>query len=164
MPLPAVFDADGLSALAGVYGRSRHSRCITPHPGEAGRLLATNSRDIQADRLGAVQKLGKVAPTLLKGRHSLIASTDGPVTINRTGNAAMATAGTGDVLTGLVGALLAQGLEPWTALVCGAFVHGYAGELAGPAPIVAGDLIEVLPQALRQVGDRTDVLQVRPLI
>ncbi len=162
---PAVFDADALTALTGVYNRPRHPRCVTPHPGEAGRLLATHSRDIQADRLGAVRRLARVAPALLKGRNTLVAKgKDSPVVINRTGNASLATAGSGDVLTGLVGALLAQGLDCWTALVCGAFVHGYAGELAGPAPILAGDVSDHLPEALRRVAERRDVLEIRPLL
>jgi ADP-dependent NAD(P)H-hydrate dehydratase / NAD(P)H-hydrate epimerase len=164
IPHPAVFDADALAAMTGVFNRPRHLRCVTPHPGEAGRLLSTNSRDVQADRLGAVRRLARIAPALLKGRHTLIAGGDRPITINRTGTAALATAGSGDVLTGLVGALLANGLDAWTALVCGAFVHGYAGELAGPAPIVAGDVVAQLPAALRTVATRTDVLDIRPLL
>jgi NAD(P)H-hydrate epimerase len=164
VPLPAVFDADALTALTGVFARSRHPRCITPHPGEAARLLAIQSRDVQADRLGVVRRLCRIAPALLKGRNTLIAGRDRATVINRTGSAALATAGSGDVLTGLVGALLAQGLAPWSALVCGAFVHGHAGDLAGPAPIVAGDVVAELPRALQGVGERTDVLNHRGLL
>ncbi len=164
VPLPAVFDADGLTALIGVYSRVRHARCVTPHPGEAARLLAIQPREVQADRIGAVRKLGRGLPALLKGRHTLVASGDRPVMINRTGSAALATAGAGDALTGVVGALLAQGLDPWRALVCGAFLHGHAGDLAGAAPIVAGDVVDALPQAFRTVGARNDLLERRPLV
>lgn len=164
VPLPAVFDADGLTALGGVFARARHPRCITPHPGEAARLLASHGKDIQADRLDAARRLAKVAPTLLKGRHTLIVAGDAPAVFNRTGTSALATAGAGDVLTGLVGALLAQGLDLRTALICAAFVHGHAGDLAGDAPIVAGDIIDQLPRALREVDQRRDVLQTRPLL
>ncbi len=164
VPHPAVFDADALAAMTGVYNRPRHPRCVTPHPGEAARLLAAHSRDIQADRLGAVRRLARVAPALLKGRHTLIAGGEHPVSINLTGSAALATAGSGDVLTGLVGALLAQDMGCWEALVCGAFVHGHAGDLAGSAPIVASDVIAQLPRALRTVGERIDLIETRPLL
>ena len=156
----AVFDADGLTALIGVYGRSRFQRCITPHPGEAGRLLGITSGGVQRDRLGAATRLATSHPTLLKGRNTLVAGER--VWVNRTGSADLATAGSGDVLTGLVGALLARGLEPEPALVAGAFLHGFAGELCGPG-LVAGDLVDALPEAMARVGERTDVLDVRGL-
>ncbi|MCB9797944.1 MAG: NAD(P)H-hydrate dehydratase [Alphaproteobacteria bacterium] len=158
---PAVFDADGLNALNG--RASAHPRAITPHPGEAGRLLGLDSKAVQADRVAAVRALAGVAPALLKGRHTLVH--DGStLTVNRTGTAAMATAGAGDVLTGLVGGLLARGLTPGDALRCGAFLHGFAGELAGLAPIAAGDIAETLPEATRRVADYAGVLERRPLL
>ncbi len=157
---PAVFDADGLTALIGVYGRSRFQRCLTPHPGEAGRLLGLTTEAVQRDRLGVVARLATSHPTLLKGRHTLVAGER--VWVNRTGTADLATAGSGDVLTGLVGALLAQGVAPESALVAGAFVHGLAGELCGRG-LVASDLVERLPDAMGGVADRVDVLERRSI-
>jgi len=89
---------------------------------------------------------------LLKGRNSLV-SGDTPA-LNPTGGPQLATAGAGDVLTGLAGALLARGLDPERAAMAAAFLHGYAAELAGAAPIVAGDLVDALPRALHEVGQR----------
>lgn len=157
----AVFDADGLTALALSPKPSRFERCITPHTGEAARLLSGFN---VIDRVGAARGLSRLAPALLKGRHTLIAAPDAPLVINRTGTAALATAGAGDVLTGLVGALLARGLAPRDALIAGAFVHGYAGELAGEAPILAGDVAEKLPKALRTVAERGPVFTRRALL
>ncbi len=155
--LPAVFDADGLNALSGAFQASPHPRLITPHPGEAGRLLGCRAADVQADRLGALRRLGAVAPCLLKGRHSL--ASGALATVNPTGGPALATAGSGDVLTGLVGALLARGLGVGNAGMVSAFLHGFAAELAGPAPIVAGDLVAALPRALAEVGRREAVVR-----
>lgn len=150
--VPAVFDADGLNALVGSFEPSAWPRLITPHPGEAGRLLGRSAAEVQADRLGALEALAVVSPCLLKGRNTLVSGA--PPTVNLTGGPALATAGAGDVLTGLVGALLARGLEPVTAGRVAAFVHGYAAELCGPVPIVAGDLVERLPEALHRVAKR----------
>ncbi|MCB9759324.1 MAG: NAD(P)H-hydrate dehydratase [Alphaproteobacteria bacterium] len=162
LPQPAVFDADGLTALADAPEPSAHPRCLTPHPGEAGRLLGISGREVQADRLGAVRALARLAPALLKGRHTLVAADE--VFINRTGCPDMAVAGSGDVLTGLIGGLLARGVTPAVALVVGAFVHGHAGELAAPGPLRAGDIARALPQALRSVGERLDVVERSALL
>lgn len=155
-PVPAVFDADGVNALVGSFEPSVHPRLITPHPGEAARLLDLSPAEVQRDRLGSLMALAAVAPTLLKGRYSLVSGH--PPSVNPTGGPALATAGSGDVLTGLVGALLARGMSPERAGVAGAFVHGHAAELAGPAPIVAGDLVRALPRALHEVARRGPVL------
>jgi hydroxyethylthiazole kinase-like uncharacterized protein yjeF len=162
VPAPGIFDADALTALASDPKPSNHPRCISPHPGEAARLLGLETAAVQSDRFSAVRALSEWGPALLKGRHTLVCGET--LTINRTGTPALATAGTGDVLTGVVGALLAQGLSPTNALVCGAFVHGLAGELAGQSPIVAGDVISALPEAFRSVGLRLDMVGFRPLL
>jgi NAD(P)H-hydrate epimerase len=162
VPAPGIFDADALTALATDPKPSLHPRCISPHPGEAARLLGQQTADVQADRFSAVRSLSQWGPALLKGRHTLVCGET--LTINRTGTPALATAGSGDVLTGVVGALLAQGLSPNDALVCAAFVHGLAGELAGQPPIVAGDVIEALPEAFRTVGLRLEMVGFRPLL
>jgi len=158
---PAIFDADGLSALVGHLVPVPHPRAITPHPGEAGRLLGRTSAEVQADRLGSVRMLGQAAPALLKGRHTLISGD--PVRINRTGGPMLATAGSGDVLSGVVGALLAQGLSPRDALSTAAFVHGVAGEIAGTGA-VASDLVASLPRALVEAPLRLGLLGLRPLL
>lgn len=158
---PAVFDADGLTALVGSFEASPHPRAITPHPGEAGSLLGRSAREVQADRLGVVQALGAIAPTLLKGRNTLVSGS--PVRINRTGGPMLATAGSGDVLAGVVGAFLAQGLSPRDALSFAAFVHGVAGEFSGPG-LVASDLAVALPEALETAPLRRGLVDVRPLL
>jgi len=155
-PVPAVFDADGLNALVGAFEPSPYPRVVTPHPGEAGRLLGRDARWVQQDRLGCLDALSRVAITLLKGRHSLVSGE--PPTVNPTGGPGLATAGSGDVLTGVVGALLARGMDPRRAACAGAFLHGYAAELYGPRPMVAGDLVELLPAALAGVGRRAAVV------
>jgi len=160
---PAVFDADGLIALVDAFRPSKYPRCITPHPGEAARLLRLASAEVQTDRLGAVRALGAVAPALLKGRNTLICAGDGPVTVNATGTPDLATAGSGDVLTGIVGALLARGVAPRDALVVGAFVHGLAGERVG-GYLVAGDLIDELRGAFGGLAERGGVIDYRPLL
>ncbi len=160
-PVPVVVDADGLNAFAGRAGElaERASPAIlTPHPGEAGRLLGLTAAEVQADRVGAAERLAREtgAVVLLKGRRTLVASPDGEVWINPTGNPGMATGGTGDVLTGLLAALLAQGLDPFAAALAGAYVHGLAGDLAaerqGTRGLSAGDLAEELPSAFRHLA------------
>jgi len=158
---PAIFDADGLTAMAGAFQPSSHPRCITPHPGEAGRLLRSDSRSVQADRLGAIGRLSDIAPTLLKGRHTLVSGA--PVALNPTGGPQLATAGSGDVLTGVVGAFLARGMSIRASLISAAFVHGLAGELAGPY-MVAGDLVDHLPRAFAALADRGGVVEWLPLL
>ena len=151
LPIPAVFDADGLTALAQDPSRSAHPRAITPHPGEAGRLLGKSSAEVQADRLGALRALGQLAPALLKGRHTLISGA--PPSLNPTGHPGLAVAGAGDVLTGLVGGLLAQGLSPEDALCVGAYCHGLAADQLGPGPLTASELAHALPKALRTLRE-----------
>ena len=163
LPIPAVFDADGLTALSGDFRTAAFPRCVTPHPGEAARLLGWSSSEIQANRYVAARRLGAVVPTLLKGRHSLISAGTGPVRINPTGSSALATAGSGDVLTGIVGAYLAGGVEPAEALTLGAFVHGWAAESVGRPHLAAGELNAVIGEAMVTVAQRCDVLRLNPL-
>lgn len=159
-PVPMVVDADGLNALQGhtdLFPR-RHAIALTPHPGEAARLLGSTTQDVQSDRLTAVRELASRVNShvLLKGFRSLIADPDGNTMVNLTGNPGLATAGTGDVLTGIVGALLAQGASVEHALAAGAYVHGLAGDLAakklGQTSMRATDVIRHLPEALQSLG------------
>ena len=147
---PVVVDADGLNALVGLDGSPGGPRVLTPHPGEAGRLLGRSSTEVQADRLGAVTELADRAPTLLKGRNTLICTRGETPWLNPTGGPQLSTAGSGDVLTGVIGALLARGLGPTDAAVCGAFLHGLSIEGTG-GPIVAGDIVAGLPSAFERL-------------
>jgi NAD(P)H-hydrate epimerase len=159
LKIPAVIDADGLNALAGQTGilsRIKAPVVLTPHPVEMARLLSITAGEVLSDRLGSVQKLAEAGGciVLLKGSRTLI--TDGEeIYINATGNPGMATGGSGDVLTGVIAALLAQGLSPLRAAAAGAFVHGRAGDLAladkGVMGLIAGDFLDCLPGALNMI-------------
>jgi len=158
--LPVVVDADGLNALARqpeMFGEIQAPLVLTPHPGELARLRRTTTGTIQADRLGAAQDTAQTcgAVVVLKGARSVIADPQGTLWINSTGNAGMATAGTGDVLSGMIGALLGQGYTPATAARLAVYVHGLAGDLAaatwGQRSLLAGDLLATLPAAFRRL-------------
>ena len=159
--LPVLVDADGLTVLAShkdLLSRPAGAQTlITPHAGELGRLLNASPDDIEARRLDYVRRAAAElgVTVLLKGSTTVIASPDAePVLVNATGTPWLATAGSGDVLSGLAGALLAQGVLPARlAAAAAAFLHGLAGRLAaGDAPIGAADIITALPQAIRLCG------------
>jgi hydroxyethylthiazole kinase-like uncharacterized protein yjeF len=157
---PLVIDADGLNLLATRtewWGGLRQTVVLTPHPGEMARLTGLTVREIQADRLTVARHYAESwgAVVVLKGARTIIGLPDGVTYINLTGNSGMATAGMGDVLAGMIGGLLAQGLTPAQAAVGGTYLHGLAGDLAvqakGPIGIVAGDLVEQIPVAYQTV-------------
>jgi NAD(P)H-hydrate epimerase len=157
-PVPCVVDADGLNLLAPANEKTFPARCvITPHPGEMARLLGTEVAAIESNRVEAVKnaaaKLGCVV--LLKGPATLVAAPDGRLGVNSSGGPALATGGTGDLLTGVIAAGMARGLDPYEAAAGAAFIHGVAGEVAGErfgAPgAVAGDVMQSLPEALRRL-------------
>ncbi len=129
---PTVVDADGLNGFAGQPRalRANGARVLTPHPGEASRLLNVPVVEIQHDRVGHARRLAELADAVvvLKGKGTIVAAPDGQVLINPTGGPGLATAGTGDVLAGLIGALLGQGLEAFEAAGLSAYLHGLAGE------------------------------------
>jgi hydroxyethylthiazole kinase-like uncharacterized protein yjeF len=152
-----VLDADALNLLTGSEAlraqlAQRKAPCIlTPHPLEAARLLGTSAADVQADRPAAARALAErlAATVVLKGSGTVIAARDGAIVINTTGNPALATAGTGDVLSGLCGSLLAQGWPEWEAALAGVWLHGMAADLlvterAGPIGLTAGELIPAI--------------------
>ena len=154
--LPLVLDADALNAFARRarrLSRRRFPTLLTPHPGEAARLLGTAGAAVQADRVAAVTKLSRTtgAVVLLKGAASLTGLPSGRVTVNPTGTPLMSTAGSGDVLAGAAGALLAGGLPVERAAVAAAYLHGLAGEWLsrslGDAGLLAGELADALPLA-----------------
>ncbi len=154
-----VIDADGLNLLASVEGWSDHfapnSVILTPHPAEMARLLGLESpAEVNDDRLGAAQRAAAQwkQVVVLKGAGTIVAEPEGRTTIGPAGNPALATAGTGDVLAGLIGGLVAQGLAPFDAARLGVYLHASAGQLVreemGEAGAVAGDLLDRLPRAI----------------
>jgi NAD(P)H-hydrate epimerase len=165
--LPVVIDADGLNALKGhlkilnkgdrlnYRGIQPVPFILTPHPGEFCRVFGgklTDSDVLRKERaLKAAREHGVVI--VLKGHHTVVASPDGEVYVNKTGNPGMATAGSGDVLTGVIAALVGQGLPYFEAACLGAHVHGLAGDLAakktGQVSMTAGDILRFLPDAFK---------------
>ncbi|WP_018543934.1 bifunctional ADP-dependent NAD(P)H-hydrate dehydratase/NAD(P)H-hydrate epimerase [Streptomyces sp. LaPpAH-108] len=159
--VPVLLDADGLRLADRDTVRGRTAPTLmTPHAGEAAALLGVRREEVEATRLASVRELAAVyrATVLLKGSTTLIAAPDGgPVRVNPTGTAWLATAGSGDVLSGLTGSLLASGLSPLDAGSVGAYLHGLAGRFASRgAPIVAMDISERLPDAWRDVRRELD--------
>lgn len=158
--LPTVVDADGLNAIATmptVLTKIKRDCIITPHPGEMARLLDWDSADeVQKDRKGAVEEFLKRYPKLivvLKGHKTLVADSQ-HLFVNTTGNPGMATAGTGDVLTGLIAGLLAQGFSAFDSAQLGTYLHGLAGDLAaaekGEISLIATDVLEKLPDVFKK--------------
>ena len=157
---PLVIDADGLNLLSrhtGWWHDLPEQTVLTPHPGEMARLLRCSIADIDADRLTvASQAAGEWGCTVvLKGAHSVVAHPDGRLTVIPFANPALATAGTGDVLAGIIVALMAQGARAYDAAIAGAYLHASAGELwrreYGDRGMLAGDLLPLLPRALRSL-------------
>ncbi len=155
-PVPLVVDADGLNGLSenmAVLGDRTLPTMLTPHPGEMARLTGLSTAEVQADRSGTASALARDrnVTVVLKGHRTVVAAPDGRVAVNTTGNNGMASGGTGDVLAGLLGGLLAQGMEPFDAACLGVFVHGLAGDQAADSftarAMVAGDLLDMLPEA-----------------
>lgn len=152
---PCVLDADGLNALSGhldILQRSKSELLLTPHPGEMSSLVNRPTAEVQANRVSMARDFAKEhhVVLMLKGSRTLIARDDGTVFVNVTGNAGMATGGTGDVLAGLCGALLAQGLSTENAALVGAWAHGAAGDFAkqlrGETGLIASDVLDGLGQ------------------
>ena len=159
--LPIILDADGLNAFAGRASKlkaAEQNLALTPHPGEMARLLGCEIKDVQANRLDVAMKAAADwnAHVILKGHQTIIASPDGHASINSTGNPGMATAGTGDVLTGILAGLTAQyPKDDWSrVLAFGVYLHGLAGDIAyadsGGAPLMASDLIRAIPRAYQK--------------
>lgn len=159
---PLVLDADALNALAGRLDALRKHRgpiVLTPHPGEFARLLACDIPTVQAHRQELAVEFAQThgVVVVLKGYGTIV--TEGRrVYVNATGNPGMATGGTGDVLGGLIAALLGQQLEPFAAAQLGAYLHGLAGDLAmqqvGEASLIAADLLDYLPRAFQHHARR----------
>jgi hydroxyethylthiazole kinase-like uncharacterized protein yjeF len=165
---PLLIDADGLNALAPAADapgaidllRRPHATVVTPHPGEMARLLGSSARDVQKRRLETARTLAVEtgAVVVLKGQRTLVCEASGRAAVNPTGNAGMATAGTGDVLTGVIGALVARGGSAWLSATTGVYLHGLAGDIAarrfGVESLMAGDLVDALAEAIATVDGR----------
>ncbi|MDH5348799.1 MAG: NAD(P)H-hydrate dehydratase, partial [Nitrospira sp.] len=160
---PAVFDADALNALTGrtaLLASCKTPPIITPHPGEMARLEPDATPEtVNSDRIGIATRFARERGlfVVLKGARTVVARPDGAVAICPTGNPGMATAGTGDALTGMMVGLLAQGLSSWEAACAATYLHGMAGDLAaaskGEAGMIASDLVEQIPSALKHVDE-----------
>ena len=158
--LPVVIDADGLNHLALFDRLDRNPDApwiLTPHPGEAARLLKTDTGSILANPLESARSLAEKfnAVVVLKGANSLIVNPEGEVYVNPTGNPGMATLGMGDVLTGIISSLLARGVSPFKSAIAGVYIHGLAGDLVlevlGEDGLTSSDVIEAIPKALLMI-------------
>jgi NAD(P)H-hydrate epimerase len=162
-PVPMVIDADGINSLSAARGRGKGAKDIlgsarspvilTPHPGEMARLLSAGKDFLQQDRMNIATSFSKEtgACLVLKGAPTVIAEPEGRVFINTTGNPGMATAGSGDVLTGIIASMLGQGLTSLNSSVLGVFLHGLAGDIAaekkGMHSLIASDIIKMMQDA-----------------
>jgi NAD(P)H-hydrate epimerase len=160
--LPMVVDADAINAMRGrahLFRKRKAPTIVTPHPGEMARLIGLPASEIMKDRLGISSRCAAEsgAVTVLKGAPTVIASPDGKVFINPKGNSGLATAGSGDVLTGIIAGMLCQGLEPVEAAKTGVYLHGLAGDIVADRfteyGLVATDLLEAIPSAIQSILD-----------
>ena len=156
---PAVVDADALNAIADdrqALKRLTLPVVVTPHPGEMGRLVQLSAQDVQRDRERIAKEFATTyrVVVVLKGHGTIVADIDGALYVNETGNPGMATGGMGDVLTGMIAGLLAQGLAVFDAARLGVYLHGLAGDLAaeeiGEVGLIASDLLDRIPEAIEQ--------------
>ena len=163
---PIVIDADAINALADaamILEGDHAPAVLTPHPGEMARLMGVATDKVQARRAYFTEAAARRfrSAVVLKGARSIVAERGRPLTVNPTGNPGMASGGTGDVLTGMVAGLIALGLLPFEAAAAATYLHGLAGDIAadrvGEASMVASDLLEALPAAIRRVESRSTV-------
>ena len=158
---PWVIDADGLTCLALEIDRLRHAKTppiLTPHPGEMARLIDKDTVTVNLDRIGTARSFAMEhrCHVVLKGARTVIATAEGKVSINPTGNPGMASGGMGDVLAGILAALLGQGLSPEDAMKFGVYLHGFVGDRVaaekGQIGLIASDIIEGLPSGMRALS------------
>ncbi|MBU0671453.1 MAG: NAD(P)H-hydrate dehydratase, partial [Candidatus Margulisbacteria bacterium] len=157
--VPVVIDADAINIIAKkrkLLAKRKHETIITPHPGEMSRLVGKDVKYVQQNRLVVAKKIANKynCIVVLKGAGTVVADRYGDVYINNTGNPGMASAGVGDVLTGMIAGLKAQGQACWGAAVAGVYLHGLAGDLAakdkGEYGMIASDLVEKIPYAIQK--------------
>lgn len=160
--VPTVVDADGLNAFAGhedTLDGSKRPLILTPHPGEMARLAGVETAVVQADRVGTCRRfaMSHHCHVVLKGYRTLVGTPEGRVFVNPTGNPGLATAGAGDILTGVLAGLIASGVDVTDALILGAFAHGLAADMFaedhGLTSLTARRLLEVLPEAMGQLEE-----------
>lgn len=160
---PAIFDADALNVISeepAILLQRPESTIITPHPAEMARLMGISTGEVQGNRLEAAESFAKKYRVIvvLKGYRTIIASPWGETRINPTGNPGMGTAGSGDVLGGIIASFLAQGMSPMEAASCGAYIHGAAGDRAaekyGQWGMVASDIIKYIPHTIMDIGGK----------
>jgi NAD(P)H-hydrate epimerase len=158
LDIPIILDADGLTALSTqpkTLPAANRSLILTPHPGEMARLINSTAKEVQEDRIGVSRKFSQSAHVhlVLKGFRTLISTPKGEVFINPTGNPGMASGGTGDVLTGMIGGLICQGFDILTSLQISVYLHGLSGDKVaqeiGEKSLVATDMIQKLPALLQ---------------
>lgn len=153
---PLVIDADGLNALVGELDSLPAGSILTPHPGEMARLLGINIKEVQKNRKVIARDFSKRYKVILvlKGHETIVSDYSGNLYINKTGNPGMATAGSGDVLTGMIGAFLGQGLNAFRAAKYAVYLHGLAGDLAAKEKtqisLIASDIIDKIPSAIKK--------------
>ena len=157
---PLVLDADALNAISSHKDwlwKLKAETVLTPHPKEMSRLTGVSTQEIQKNRITIASKFATEhsLTLLLKGSPSLIALADGSIIINSTGNSGLATGGSGDVLTGIIAGLMAQGLPPCPASIAGSYIHGQAAdhfaETESETTLIAGDLLRCLPETLKRI-------------
>ncbi len=155
---PTVIDADGLNALVGHLDLLKATRILTPHPGEMARLLKISVDKVQKNREDVTQRFARdyKATVVLKGHNTVVADYRGNCYVNKTGNPGMATAGSGDALTGMIAAFLGQGLDAFEAAKYAVYLHGLAGDLAAKEKtqisMIASDIIDKIPEAIKRCG------------
>ncbi|MDD5692682.1 MAG: NAD(P)H-hydrate dehydratase [Candidatus Omnitrophica bacterium] len=158
-PVPAVIDADGLNALSsnlGILMKHKGVTILTPHQKELSRLFGLDITRVQKDRKLIAKKYAKYYNNtiVLKGHETLVAGSGGELYVNKTGNPGMATAGSGDVLSGMIGAFLTQGLEAFSAAKYAVYLHGLAGDIAAKDKtqmgMIASDIIDRIPEAIKR--------------
>ncbi|MFA5143851.1 MAG: NAD(P)H-hydrate dehydratase [Candidatus Omnitrophota bacterium] len=158
---PIVLDADGINAFDGYAGELKKARgplVLTPHPGELARLTGESIAKIERFRKDVALETAREynIVLVLKGHNTVVAGPRGEFYINRTGNPGMASGGVGDLLTGIIAAFVAQGVEPFDAAALGTYFHGLAGDLAvrdkGSLGLIATDLLDKLPEVLKRLG------------
>ncbi len=162
LPLPLVLDADALNTLAKTpdwWNQLTNDAILTPHPGEMSRLADTAIDRVQSDRTGTAQKVAQEwqKTVVLKGAYTVVATPGGQTRISPIANPGLASAGTGDVLSGVIAAMLAQGLSPADAAACGVYLHAEAGEIVkarlGDAGMIASDLLPELPLVIKRLKE-----------
>ncbi|WP_027339461.1 NAD(P)H-hydrate dehydratase [Halonatronum saccharophilum] len=158
---PLVIDADGLNAILSLdlLKKRKQDTVLTPHPGELARLLGVSIQEVEEDRINVAKKFAQEYGVilLLKGARSIIASPKGDIYINPTGNAGMATGGSGDLLTGMISSLIGQGLSSLEASIVAAYLHGLAGDLGSKElteySLTPSDLLSYLPKAIKSIDN-----------